>query len=101
MLVLARMGSASSPPLKTKPPVFWDLSCRPLAKLEGHGNEIVCASFSPDGKFIVTGSSDKTVRIWRIRELDELLVQGCLWLKDYLATYPKAREELKFCHKTS
>ncbi|MFB2919103.1 WD40 repeat domain-containing protein [Aerosakkonema funiforme] len=80
---------------------IWDLSGRPLAKLEGHGNEIVRASFSPDGKFIVTGSSDKTARIWRVRELDELLVQGCLWLKDYLATHPEAREELKFCHKTS
>jgi WD40 repeat protein len=80
---------------------IWDLSGRPLAKLEGHGNEIVRASFSPDGKFIVTGSSDKTARIWRVRELDELLVQGCLWLKDYLATHPEAREEVKFCHKTS
>ena len=80
---------------------IWDLSGRPLAKLEGHGNEIVRASFSPDGKFIATGSSDKTARIWRVRELDELLVQGCLWLKDYLATHPEAREELKFCHKTS
>ncbi|MHC5755812.1 MAG: AAA-like domain-containing protein [Nostoc sp.] len=80
---------------------IWDLSGRPLAKLEGHRDEIVHASFSPDGKFIVTGSSDKTARIWRVRELDELLVQGCLWLKDYLATHPKAREELKFCHKLS
>jgi WD40 repeat protein len=79
---------------------IWDLSGRPLAKLEGHGHEIVRASFSPDGKFIVTSSSDKTARIWRVRELDELLVQGCLWLKDYLATHPEAREELKFCQKT-
>lgn len=78
----------------------WDLSGRPLAKLEGHGDTIVRARFSPDGKFIVTGSSDKTARLWRVRELDELLAQGCLWLKDYLATHPKAREELKFCQKT-
>ena len=80
---------------------IWDLYGRPLAKLEGHGDKIVRASFSPDGKFIITGSSDKTARIWRVRELDELLAQGCLWLKDYLATHPEAREELNFCHKTS
>jgi WD40 repeat protein len=80
---------------------IWDLSGRPLAKLEGHNDTIVRASFSPDGKFIVTGSSDKTARIWQVRELDELLAQGCLWLKDYLATHPEAREELKFCHKSS
>jgi WD40 repeat protein len=79
---------------------IWDLSGRPLAKLEGHRGKIVRASFSPDGKFIVTGSSDKTARLWRVRELDELLAQGCLWLKDYLATHPKARKELKFCQKT-
>jgi WD40 repeat protein len=79
---------------------IWDLSGRPLAKLEGHRGKIVRASFSPDGKFIVTGSTDKTARLWRVRELDELLAQGCLWLKDYLATHPEAREELKFCQKT-
>jgi WD40 repeat protein len=79
----------------------WDLSGRPLARLEGHRGTIVRASFSPDGKFIVTGASDKTARIWRIRELDALLAQGCLWLKDYLATHPEAREELKFCQKMS
>ncbi|MEG3918580.1 WD40 repeat domain-containing protein [Microcoleus sp. T3_A4] len=65
--------------------------------MEGHGDTIIRASFSPDGKFIITGSKDKTARIWRVRELDELLAQGCLWLKDYLATHPEAREELKFC----
>ncbi|MBD1889477.1 AAA-like domain-containing protein [Coleofasciculus sp. FACHB-SPT9] len=80
---------------------IWDFTGRPLAKLEGHEKNIVRASFSPDGKFIITGSSDKTARIWRIRELDELLAQGCLWLKDYLATHPEAREEFKFCQRTS
>ena len=80
---------------------IWDLSGRPLAKLEGHGDTIVRASFSPDGKFTITGSKDKTAIIWRVRELDELLAQGCLWLKDYLATHPEAQEELKFCQKSS
>ncbi|MFQ5779914.1 MAG: WD40 repeat domain-containing protein, partial [Nitrospiria bacterium] len=32
--------------------------------LEGHGDIIRSVAFSPDGKLLVTGSYDKTVRIW-------------------------------------
>jgi WD40 repeat protein len=35
-----------------------------LLELEGHTDNIVRAIFSPDGKKVVTGSSDKTARIW-------------------------------------
>ncbi len=30
----------------------------------GHTDEILCAQFSPDGKKVVTGSIDKTLKIW-------------------------------------
>jgi WD40 repeat protein len=33
-------------------------------KLEGHTDTVLSAAFSPDGKKIVTASSDKTARIW-------------------------------------
>ena len=32
--------------------------------LEGHTNQVNSASFSLDGKYIVSASSDKTIRIW-------------------------------------
>ncbi|KAJ7136930.1 WD40-repeat-containing domain protein, partial [Mycena epipterygia] len=35
-----------------------------MAVLEGHTDEINSVRFSPDGQYIVSGSDDKTVRIW-------------------------------------
>ena len=33
-------------------------------ELQGHQGAIYCLKFSPNGKFIATGSFDKTVRVW-------------------------------------
>lgn len=33
---------------------------------KGHSGEVRSLAFSPDGNFIVTGSQDKTVKLWRI-----------------------------------
>jgi len=37
---------------------------REIATMIGHTDEIINASFSPDGKRVVTASQDKTARIW-------------------------------------
>jgi O-acetyl-ADP-ribose deacetylase (regulator of RNase III) len=37
------------------------------------------------------------LQIWRIGGLDELLVRGCDWLKDYVITHPEALEKLAVC----
>jgi cytochrome c peroxidase len=36
----------------------------PAAELRGHAAEAMAASFLPDGRRIVSGSDDKTIRIW-------------------------------------
>jgi len=36
----------------------------PNLTLHGHTDEVWCATFSPDGKFIVSGSSDGTLIVW-------------------------------------
>ena len=35
--------------------------------LRGHTDDVWSVSFSPDGKRIVSGSGDKTVKVWDIR----------------------------------
>jgi WD40 repeat protein len=37
-----------------------------LITLRGHLGEVIAANFSPDGKRIVTGSIDKTSRVWSV-----------------------------------
>lgn len=31
---------------------------------EGHSRTVYCVSFSPDGQLVVTGSADKTAKLW-------------------------------------
>jgi WD40 repeat protein len=45
-----------------------------LAVLRGHGNSVLSASFSHDGRRIVTASRDKTARIWDARSGTLLVV---------------------------
>jgi WD40 repeat protein len=35
-------------------------------ELKGHTGDVYSASFSRDGKRIVSGSTDKTVRVWDV-----------------------------------
>ncbi len=37
---------------------------REVCRMTGHAGPIICAVFSPDGRQILTGSSDRTARVW-------------------------------------
>ena len=43
-------------------------SGKELQKLEGHSDRVSSVVFSPDGKKVVTGSADKTARIWTLEQ---------------------------------
>ncbi|KMZ70688.1 WD-40 repeat-containing protein [Zostera marina] len=42
--------------------------------LIGHANTVTCGDFTPDGKTICTGSSDKTLRIWNTKSRETIHV---------------------------
>ena len=70
-------------------------------QLKGHTGYVLNASFSADGKQIVTASDDNTARVWRVDKLDELLSHGCQWLDDYLVINPKDLQTLTVCQNKS
>lgn len=65
------MGWGASPTAQV-----FDATGAVQAMLEGHLEPIRSAAFSPDGRFIVTGSRDNTARIWDIAGKSLIVLQG-------------------------
>ncbi|WP_017652542.1 eIF2A-related protein [Fortiea contorta] len=63
---------------------LWNISDGSLIKtLAGHPGKVNSISFSPDGKILVSGSEDSGLTLWDLN-LDNLRLQGCSRIKDYL-----------------
>jgi WD40 repeat protein len=49
---------------------LWDVfTGKPVGKLEGHRGDIESLCFTPDGRFLVSGSADTTALIWDYRKV--------------------------------
>jgi WD40 repeat protein len=49
--------------------VLWDVRSRSeIRRLKGHRHFVMSLAFTPDGQFLISGSRDKTVKLWDITE---------------------------------
>ncbi|MEH1845036.1 MAG: WD40 repeat domain-containing protein, partial [Nostoc sp.] len=60
-----------------------------ISTLTGHSDSVTSVVFSPDSKTLASASADKTIKLWNLN-LDDLLAEGCSWLKSYLISHPDA-----------
>ncbi|HLP90783.1 MAG TPA: AAA-like domain-containing protein [Nostocaceae cyanobacterium] len=69
---------------------LWNVSTgKEIATLSGYTSLVLRVELSNDGQTLASVSNDKTIRLWNL-DLDDLLAQGCEYLKAYLASRPEA-----------
>ncbi|MCA6540512.1 MAG: hypothetical protein IM578_17470, partial [Pseudanabaena sp. M037S2SP2A07QC] len=73
---------------------LWSIDGRLLQTFKGHQNSVNSVAFAPDGKSIVTGSWDKTAKLWDL-DLEHSLTAMCDHLHDFasLSNDPNIPEE--------
>ena len=65
-------------PALAMPDMIWSDSGRGQeCTLTGHSREVTSVAYSPDGKHIVSGSVDKTVKVWDSQTGKEVIVLLC------------------------
>ena len=50
---------------------------RERSSFNGHQSYVLSVGFSPDGNYLVSGSSDQTVKLWRVKDWQDWLEIGC------------------------
>ncbi|MGB7445270.1 MAG: CHAT domain-containing protein [Coleofasciculaceae cyanobacterium] len=77
---------------------LWSVNGTLLKTLRRNSVGVSDVSFSPVGQILASAHGDWTVTLWNLN-LENLLVRGCDWVKDYLRTNPTLSDkERKLCN---
>ncbi|MEG3860106.1 nSTAND1 domain-containing NTPase [Microcoleus sp. herbarium12] len=76
---------------------LWDWLGRQVFEFKIEKGSVWDISFSADGRSIVAGGDSGQLQSWAVKDLDQLLAEGCDWLKGYLENSGQAKDKLKVC----
>lgn len=43
---------------------MWNVDNEEYSTFSGHSDDVTCGNFTPDGKRIISGSADGTIKVW-------------------------------------
>ncbi len=72
---------------------LWSLDGKELKTYKGHDDSVWSLNFSPDGHTLASADNFGKLIMWNLGlESNQLLVDGCNWVGDYLKNNPKVSE---------
>ncbi|NES74282.1 MAG: hypothetical protein F6K24_58385, partial [Okeania sp. SIO2D1] len=70
---------------------IWHFEGTLLKSLNTHQVNVLSVSFSPDGKMLASAAADGKIILWNLN-LDDLLIEACQQVHDYLQTNPNVSD---------
>jgi WD40 repeat protein len=86
-------GGHEEPENSKSPVKIWDVKTGALvAALEGHTDWVGCLAWTPDGKTLISGSADRSIRTWNTSNWKQIAVlEGHTGIVYDIATSPNGR----------